>query len=101
MIEASEVLELKLDTSPTPAPHANRYSSAWHDGKVADGAHLIDTMLNTTGTASARSGFLAGFAYYELSRLSEANADRVPLYLGCLLGAFTLSVTRCAVLVPF
>ena len=33
-------------------------------------------MLNTTSVSSARAGFLAGFAYYELSRLSEANGTK-------------------------
>lgn len=30
--------------------------------------------------AAGQSGFIAGFAYYELSRQSAANAERVPWY---------------------
>jgi len=42
--------------------------------------------------AAGQSGFIAGFAYYELSRQSAANAERVPWYPILLLGAFTCSV---------
>merc|ERR1719487_1188538 len=45
-------------------------------------------MLNTIGVSAARSGFLAGFSYYELSRCPAT----VPSYPILLLGAFTLSV---------
>lgn len=49
-------------------------------------------MANRLSTAAGRCGFLAGFSYYEFSRLSEANAMRVPVYPTALLGAFTFSV---------
>merc|ERR1719221_2365184 len=37
-------------------------------------------VVNETGTLAGRAGFLAGFAYYEFSRQSEENTQRVPYY---------------------
>ena len=49
-----------------------------------------ESVTATTGTCAGRAGFLAGFAYYELSRQSQANTERVPQYVIMLLGTFTL-----------
>merc|ERR1711871_1022914 len=43
-------------------------------------------------TIAARAGFLAGFAYYELSRQSVDSTDRVPEYTALLLGVFTIAI---------
>lgn len=52
----------------------------------------LKAALHIADAASGQSGFIAGFTYYELSRQSAANAERVPLYPFLLLGAFTFSV---------
>ncbi len=52
-------------------------------------------MLAVCGTACGRAGFLAGFAYYELSRQFGERVERVKPYPILLLGTFTLSVACC------
>mmetsp|Transcript_45537 Transcript_45537/g.106465 ORF Transcript_45537/g.106465 Transcript_45537/m.106465 type:complete len:902 (-) Transcript_45537:45-2750(-) len=52
----------------------------------------LKAALHIADAAASQSGFIAGFAYYELSRQGATNAERVPLYPILLLGAFTLSV---------
>jgi len=54
--------------------------------------HDKNAVLTRLGIAAGRCGFLAGFSYYELSRLSTENAERVPEYLYCLLGSLTFSI---------
>lgn len=46
------------------------------------GCHIIakDSCPQVADAAAGQSGFIAGFAYYELSRQSASNAHRVPLY---------------------
>ena len=36
--------------------------------------------IQVADAAAGQSGFIAGFAYYELSRQSAENAQRVPWY---------------------
>ena len=51
--------------------------------------------LNQVADAAAgQSGFIAGFAYYELSRQSASNAHRVPLYPILWRGRFEIMRTE-------
>eukprot|EP00931_Biecheleriopsis_adriatica_P065249 TRINITY_DN39839_c0_g1_i1.p1 TRINITY_DN39839_c0_g1~~TRINITY_DN39839_c0_g1_i1.p1 ORF type:complete len:957 (+),score=106.02 TRINITY_DN39839_c0_g1_i1:46-2916(+) len=57
----------------------------------------FEALSTKVATSASLGGFLAGFAYYEFSRLSEENARRVPSYPILLIGSFTLSVISNAI----
>lgn len=52
----------------------------------------IQAASKETSTLAGRASFLAGFSYYEFSRQSEENVERVPYYTTFLIGAFTVSI---------
>ena len=81
-IDLSSKLNADIESGAEGGGHGGNFELSW----------LVGRRLQVADAAAGQSGFIAGFAYYELSRQSAANAERVPLYPILRPGADAVSI---------
>mmetsp|Transcript_31995 Transcript_31995/g.71875 ORF Transcript_31995/g.71875 Transcript_31995/m.71875 type:complete len:561 (+) Transcript_31995:143-1825(+) len=104
---AVEAMNIKVEKPYTQEPEEKTESAELSQHVTRRGStvrverystpHYIQAMLSKSSIAAGRCGFLAGFAYYEFSRVGAANAERIKLYPMLLLACFSFAVLSAAI----